>query len=43
MDAIVECEYTIFFAFMVSEDRFLATCTGTKAIFALFLRDLVKG
>lgn len=37
MDAIVECEYTLFLAFVSSEDPLLATWGITKAAFAFVL------
>lgn len=37
MDAIVECEYIIFLAFISSEDPLLATWMVTKAIFVFVL------
>lgn len=43
MDAIVECEYTIFLALISSEDRLLATWTVTKAIFAFVLTRHGRG
>lgn len=43
MDAIVECEYIIFLAFISSEDRLLATWRVTKVIFAFVLTRHGRG